>query len=128
MNKALNHPRLLIALGLAALIMSAAAACGNSRAGDSSCRSLCDADFWRNVSLEDVRLELNRGADVNARGGFLGWTPLHWASAEEPAIIELLLDRGANIHIRDYEGETPCQLSNENTALDGTEVLQRLCR
>lgn len=56
---------------------------------------------------------LDAGADIeadeiNAYGG----KPLHWASEHEPATVELLLQRGANVNSRntrhgDFEGFTP---------------------
>ena len=72
------------------------------------CGRLCDADFWRTAGVADVQDELDRGADIAARGN-AGWTPLHRAAGfnTEPAVIALLLDRGANIAARDDNGLMP---------------------
>ena len=63
------------------------------------CGQLCNYEFWQGgeVSLEDVRVELERGADVNARHSS-GDTPLLWAVhfPAPPEIIRLLLDHGAD--------------------------------
>ena len=58
--------------------------------------------------VESVRLLLSRGADARA-GGSHGWTPLMMAAASarpNPAVVELLLEHGADLHARDYVGRT----------------------
>ena len=99
-------------------------ACGDS--GDSF--ALLEEDFWLNASVADVRTELDRGADVNARY-ISDLTPLHYAAAsnEEPAVVALLLDRSADIRTKDHIGYTACQLAGLNIDI-GTEVLRQLCR
>ena len=71
------------------------------------CGQLCNYEFWQGgeVSLEDVRVELERGADVNARHSS-GDTPLLWAVRfpAPPEIIRLLLDHGADPAAKDAEG------------------------
>ena len=44
------------------------------------CGELCNYEFWQegDVNIEDVRAELESGADVNARHSS-GYTPLLWA-------------------------------------------------
>jgi cytohesin len=55
-----------------------------------------------------VRLLLDRGADVNANGGWKGWTPLHWASHDgRTETVKLLLAGGADTCAQDLEGSTP---------------------
>ena len=78
------------------------------------CGRLCDADFLRTAGVADVQDELDRGADIAARGN-AGWTPLHRAAGfnTEPAVIALLLDRGADIAARDDDGWTPLHVAAE---------------
>lgn len=50
----------------------------------------------RKDRLEIVELLLERGADIQQRG-VNGYTPLHWAAAEDdPRLVEWLLARGAD--------------------------------
>ncbi len=71
------------------------------------CGQLCNCEFWQRgkVSLEDVRAELERGADANARHSS-GDTPLlvavHFPAP--PEIIRLLLDHGADPAAKDAGG------------------------
>jgi hypothetical protein len=57
--------------------------------------------------LERVREQLAAGADPNAPGT-LGHTALHIAAArDQPAIIQALVDAGAQVDVRDEAGNTP---------------------
>jgi ankyrin repeat protein len=55
-------------------------------------------------SIEELRAQLDRGADVNASADN-GATALMWA-ADDPAKLELLLDRGAAINATAADGTT----------------------
>ena len=61
---------------------------------------------WKG-DLAGVQRELNKGADVNARG-FLGSTPLHnaarWGHKE---VAKLLIAKGADVNAKDNRGLTP---------------------
>jgi ankyrin repeat protein len=62
----------------------------------------------RTGNVEAAKLLLDRGATIDAREDFGGQTALMWASARRhPAMIELLLARGANANLastnRDYQ-------------------------
>ena len=62
----------------------------------------------RTGNVDAATLLLDRGAAIEAREGFGGQTPLMWAAARRhPAMIELLLARGAKIDersaVRDYQ-------------------------
>ncbi len=57
-----------------------------------------------------------------------GVRPLHVAVFNpDTAVIDLLLDRGADINAMTTTGETPCDLGRQIDRLAGTAVLDRLC-
>ena len=107
MNRTFSRLFDLLALGLVAVTMSMALACG---AGDSvgfdedvtACdegSTGFDAECERWCSTESVRSKLDQGADIHARN-FRGWTPLHCVvtHSKQPKAVELLLDEGADIN------------------------------
>ena len=57
-------------------------------------------------------------------------TPLHWAarSSENPAVIEALLNAGADPNARDRNGKTPWDLVQVNDALKGSDAYWRFKR
>jgi len=64
--------------------------------------------MWAITDPEKVRLLLAKGADVNANSK-MGKTPLLLAAANDgsSATVRLLLDRGANLQVRDKTQTTP---------------------
>jgi ankyrin repeat protein len=80
----------------------------------------------QNNNLIMVRELLNRGVDINAQGGFGGFTALHTAllkPSENPIeVVRELLNRGADKNIVDAYGETP-EMYLENTNLDDIKAL-----
>ena len=58
------------------------------------------------VPEEIAKLLITKGADVNARQGNLGLTPLHLA-ANNREIAELLIANGAHVNAKDKDGDTP---------------------
>ena len=56
-----------------------------------------------------------------------GETPLHWAaSGGSPAVVDLLIARGADMKAEDDEGKTPADYAGENEALKGSDAYWRL--
>jgi ankyrin repeat protein len=52
-------------------------------------------------NVEAAKLLLRAGAEVDARESFGGQTPLMWAAARRhPEMVELLVDKGANVNAR----------------------------
>ena len=85
-----------------------------------------------NGSVEIVELLLDAGADIEADEiNCYGGKPLHWASEHEPATVELLLKRGADVNARnaktdsDSYGFTPLIMnaSQQNDCAEVTELL-----
>jgi cytohesin len=62
----------------------------------------------RSGRVEAVKLLLLAGAQVNARESWNGQSPLHWAAAEgHGAVVEALIEGGADIRQRSNAGSTP---------------------
>ena len=84
--------------------------------------------FGRQV--EAARLLVERGANVtHARGGTglkrAGWTPLHYAAGMGfSALVQPLLDRGADPSRPDEEGKSPLDVAIEANHHDIAEVLR----
>ena len=59
-------------------------------------------------NLEQVNLAISDWGDVNAKGGTLMATPLHYATVHgHTPVVERLLDKGAEVGLTDANGETP---------------------
>lgn len=89
--------------------------------------SLLSWQWMEQASRKDVAGLLDRGADIDARTE-RGDTPLHRAarSNENPAVVALLLGRGAAPSSRDAEGRFPADLAEDNDAIRGFDVYRRL--
>ena len=65
---------------------------------------------WKRITSPEVQFMIDRGADVNAKGGKYGWTPLHKAIiVGNTQIIPVLIKAGADVN-SDYYGDTPLHL------------------
>ena len=74
---------------------------------------------WSSLSLTRARELLPSRADVNKRDSEWSWTRLHYAAwnNDDPEVVRLLLDQGADLHALDEYGQTPflmAALENEN--------------
>ncbi len=103
MTKVRNRLRLLLALGMGALILSTVLACG----GDS--KSQYDDLNWCNADVQDALVELEEDANIDAKIYEDGATLVHQVARcnEAPSVVTLLLDRGADIDARDDHGQSP---------------------
>jgi len=71
-------------------------------------------------NAEWVARLLDKGAALNRAG----WTPLHYAaSGPEPAVVKLLLDRGAAIDAPSPNRSTPLMMAARYGSLDAAEML-----
>ena len=77
------------------------------------------------TDLATIRLLVERGGDVNRRGGG-GSTPLHLAATRGSLpVIELLLERGADAGERTDDGRTAADLALERGHPEAAERLKR---
>jgi len=65
-------------------------------------------------NLEQVKINLQNGGDVNAKEDVYGHTPLHIAAMEEQAeIAKFLMDNGGDVNVKDQEGYAPLHLATK---------------
>ncbi len=81
-----------------------------------------------NVTIELAEFILSKGMDVNEAasiGDALGWTPLHFAvSNSHEELVEMLVEKGANVNAATKDGLTPLSLAESNEYTDICEVLK----
>ena len=105
-----------------------------SQAG-AECGKLCDEIWWETATAADLQVELDGGADVNARTD-RSITPLHWAAYYgTPGFVETLIAAGSDVSLRTDDGWTPLHaavsslhinLTNINALIDaGADVKAR---
>ncbi|KAK6619516.1 hypothetical protein RUM43_012273 [Polyplax serrata] len=80
-------------------------------------------------SLDPTRLLLTLGACSGAQDKFHGNTALHWAiQARNHAAVNILVMSGADLHIPNNQGITPCNmiLKDKSPLWVGTKVLEKI--
>ena len=74
--------------------------------------------------VEFSRMLLERGAAVDASGGSQDRTSLHRAIAwKMPQLVQLLLEHGADVNVRDENGITPCELASSCGSQEIVELM-----
>ena len=67
-------------------------------------------EWWKTATIDDVKAEIKKGADINARAGYiaLGMTPLMHAvrDNESPEVIRMLVKLGADVNAKEYVVKT----------------------
>lgn len=72
-----------------------------------------------------VRLLLDNGADINARGEY-NMTPLHFAvGRNHPEIVALLVTSGADLLCKDTDGRTPFDWAKTSNRVEIMRLLER---
>ena len=92
-----------------------------------SCEDWNTASFFERANAADVSRCLKAGAKVSTRDESAA-TPLHVAASrsEVPAVVQALLDAGANPAAKDKQGKVPWDYAKTNRALKGTEIYWQL--
>ena len=98
-----------------------------SAAAAESCKGWKTAKFFESATLQQVRACLSAGEDPN-EPDTQGRTALHRAAREtrDPAVIEALLDAGANPRSISIAGRRPWDYARTNGKIKGSAAYQRL--
>ena len=95
--------------------------------GSGELQGLEDCEVFETATVEQVRACLSAGIDPNEQDP-KGLTALHWAARKtsDPAVIEVLLEAGANPRSTSIAGRTPWDYAQRNKKIKGSTVSQRL--
>ena len=116
--------RMITASGLVCLLLVAGAP---APAAEESCQGWKTAKFFESATLQQVRACLSAGRGPNEVDR-QGLTALHRAAREtsDPAVIEALLDAGANPRASSRAGRLPRHYARTNDKIKGSDPYQRL--
>ena len=120
-QQAAQAAKRLLVFAIAVLVPAIAAGQANSRNRTPLQNAAAQNDVERVVEL------LEQGAGVND-WDYDGWTALHYAvrAARGPAVIEALLEAGADLAIENRDGDTPLEMAAGDDAYRGAHrVIQR---
>ena len=122
-----NHGSLLkkiTACGLAATLLVAGLP---PTAAAANCKGWKTAKFFESATVDEVSACLSAGEDPN-EPDTQGLTSLHRAAREtsDPAVIEALLDAGANPRTYSIAGRLPWDFARRNGKIKGSDAYQRL--
>ncbi|MBR3676095.1 MAG: ankyrin repeat domain-containing protein [Alphaproteobacteria bacterium] len=83
-----------------------------------------DENWWKTATVEDVKAEIAKGADVNARDDF-GETVLMYASlwSKDPKLIQSLIDSGGSINVSAKNGRTALMNAITNNNIEMVKML-----
>ena len=123
-----NHGRLLrkiTASGLVPLLF--VAGLPPTAAAAESCKDWKTQKFFETATVDEVSACLSAGEDPN-EPDTQGRTALHRAAREtrDPAVIEALLDAGANPRTYSIAGRLPWHFARRNKKIKGSDSYQRL--
>lgn len=103
-------PNISVAGGDTPLMAAARAACTGTCAFSGGNIEVKDDDIQ--MSLDAVKAMLEMGVDINAAND-VGRTAMHMAAfTGADAVVQYLADHGANINVRDKNGETPWSMAS----------------
>jgi len=68
--------------------------------------------------VESALAFIQKGANINRTDPDYKWTPLFWAVYwKNPAIVQVLIEAGANLNLKDYKAFTPLVWARKNNDL-----------
>lgn len=116
----------VFAVGVLLFTLPVAAGAFSFEKPEDTCGELCTEDFWYTATVEKVSRLLDQGTDVHAVNEFSS-TPLHYAAAaaRDPALVELLIQRGAEVDAQNIAGTgtTPLVWAAESGNLAAAKIL-----
>ena len=122
-----NHRHLLKKITGAGLVPLLLVAGLPPQAAAQNCQGWNTAKFFETATADEVRACLSAGQDPNERDR-QRLTALHRAARDtsDPAVIEALLDAGANPRVSSRAGRTPWYYARTNDKIKGSAAYERL--
>ena len=123
-----NHGRLLRKITVSGLVpLLFVAGLPPTAAAAESCKDWKTQKFFETATVDEVSACLSAGEDPNKQNT-KGLTALHRAARDtgNPAVIEALLDAGANPRTYNIAGRLPWHFARRNKKIKGSDSYQRL--